>query len=176
MTRHRHDRSTTLARLAAAAVLGPGAGLLGGCGTEAAPTAMAVTAAGKTFQCKLAITQATREKGMGGVPSIGPDEGMLFAFPDAATRNFWMRGCVIDLDIAFIDPFGFVTAVHTMPKEPLQAEGESESAYQSRLKLYPSLAPAQYALEVAPGTLGPLGVKRGTRIDFDRNALKPHIE
>lgn len=176
MTTHRHRRSTTLARLLAVAALGAGAATLGGCGTESAPGMLPVTAGGKTFQCKLALTPATREQGMGGVASIGPDEGMLFAFPDAGARNFWMRGCLVDLDIAFIDPLGFVTAVHTMPKEPLQAEGESESAYQARLKLYPSLAPAQYALEVAPGTLAPLGVRRGVRIEFDRAALKPHIE
>lgn len=146
-----------------------------GCDSGSAPTSMPVSVGGKTFECRLSIDDATREKGMGGVASVGPDEGMLFAFPSASARNFWMRGCITGLDIAFIDPFGFVTAVHTMPAEALQAEGESESAYLARLKLYPSGAPAQYALEVAPGTLGPLGVKRGTKVEFDRAALKPHI-
>lgn len=146
-----------------------------GCDSGTAPASMPVTVAGKTFACRLSIDDATREKGMGGVATVGPDEGMLFAFPAAGARNFWMRGCITGLDIAFIDPFGFVTAVHTMPAEPLQAEGESESAYLARLKLYPSGAPAQYALEVAPGELEKLGVKRGTKVEFDRAALKPHI-
>jgi hypothetical protein len=37
----------------------------------------------------------------------------LVAFTDSQARTFWMRGCIMDLDIAFIDPFGFVTAVVT---------------------------------------------------------------
>ena len=49
---------------------------------------------------------------------------------------------------------------------------ESEDEYLSRLKRYPSIAPAQFALEVAPGTLEPLGVRRGSRLEFDRDALK----
>ena len=52
---------------------------------------------------------------------------------------------------------------------------ESESAYLGRLKRYPSGAPAQFALEVAPGTLEKLGVRRGSRVEFDAAALKPRI-
>ena len=147
-----------------------------GCGSSTPPTTAPVTVAGRTFQCRLSIDNDSREPGLGGVASLGPDEGMLFAFNDSAARTFWMRGCVMDLDIAFIDPLGFVTAVHTMPKEELQRPDETEDQYQARLKRYPSIAPAQYALEVAPGTLAPLGVKRGTRIEFDRASLKNHIK
>ena len=136
---------------------------------------MDVTIGGKTFRCRLALDEATREKGLGGVESLGPDEGMLFAFTDSAERTFWMRGCVMDLDIAFLDPQGFVTAVHTMPKEPLQAEGESEADYLARLIRYPSKGKTKYMLEVAPGTLGPIGVRRGSRAEFDRDALKPFV-
>ena len=38
------------------------------------------------------------------------------------------------------------------------------------------LEAAQYALEVAPGTLAPLGVKRGTRVEVDRELLKKHAK
>lgn len=140
-----------------------------------APATLDVAVGGKTFRCKLAIDDPSREQGLGGVASLGPDEGMLFAFTDSAERTFWMRGCIMDLDIAFLDAQGFVTAVHTMPKEPLQAEGESESGYLARLIRYPSGGKAKYALEVAPGTLAPLGVRRGSRAEFDRDALKPFI-
>lgn len=162
---------------AAALVLAAAASVLpAGCESATPPTSMPVTVAGKTFQCRLSIDNASRELGLGGVASLGPDEGMLFAFTDSQARTFWMRGCIMDLDIAFIDPLGFVTAVHTMPKEDLQQPGESEDQYYARLKRYPSIAPAQYVLEVAPGTLTPLGVKRGTRIEFDRASLKNHIK
>ncbi len=146
-----------------------------GCERAAAPTSIEVTVAGKRFDCRLALDEASRERGLGGVTALAPDEGMLFAFPTAEERTFWMRDCVIDLDIAFLDGKGFVTAVHTMPKEPLRAEGESESAYLGRLKRYPSGAPAQFALEVVPGTFEALGIRRGSRIEFDAALLKPHI-
>lgn len=142
------------------------------CGEPASPATMTVVAGGKSFACKVAADMATREMGMGKATSVGPDEGMIFAFPDAQPRRFWMRRCVIDLDIAFIDPFGFVTAVHTMPKEELQRADETEEQYLARLKGYPSGAPAQFALEVAPGTLAPLGIRQGSRIEFDRDTLK----
>lgn len=147
-----------------------------GCDATTPPVSVPVSAGGKTFACRLAITDATREKGLGGVTSLGADNGMLFAFSDSRPRNFWMYGCVIDLDIAFIDPFGFVTAVHTMPKEAPQSAEESDDVYLGRLKRYPSMGDAQYVLEVEPGTLKPLGVRRGSKVDFDAPALKRFIE
>ncbi len=145
---------------------------LSACSPSQAPQTMEVTAGGRTFTCRLAINEAARDQGLGGVASLGPNEGMIFAFPDAEPHNFWMRRCIMDIDIAFIDPLGIVTAVHTMKAEELQRPDESEAAYFARLKKYPSLAPAQFALEVAPGTLEPLGVRRGSRIEFDRDLLK----
>jgi hypothetical protein len=148
------------------------AATLSACSPSQAPQTMEVTAGGRTFTCRLAINEAARDQGLGGVASLGPNEGMIFAFPDAEPHNFWMRRCIMDIDIAFIDPLGIVTAVHTMKAEELQRPDESEAAYFARLKKYPSLAPAQFALEVAPGTLEPLGVRRGSRIEFDRDLLK----
>lgn len=164
-----------LRRALTALFLAPGA-LVAGCADDAAPTRMEVRIGETRFDCKVSLDDATRQRGLGGVASLGPNEGMIFAFPDSDARNFFMRDCVMDIDIAFIDPFGFVTATYTMPKEELrrEAEGESEQDYLARLKRYPSLAPAQYALEVAPGTLAPLGVRRGTKVEFDRDTLKRH--
>lgn len=168
--RTRAPRRATAALAPVLAALAPV--LAGGCAPSSAPTTAPVTVLGRTFECRLALDEDARERGMGGVASIGPDEGMLFVFPGSEQHNFWMRDCLIGLDIAFIDAAGFVTAVHTMPAEPPRAEGEGEDAYFARLKRYPSLTPAQYALEVAPGTLAPLGVRRGTRVEFDRTLLK----
>jgi uncharacterized membrane protein (UPF0127 family) len=176
----RFKTRTWMARAAAsAATLAPAtimasimAATLSACSPSQAPQTMEVTAGGRTFTCRLAINEAARDQGLGGVASLGPNEGMIFAFPDAEPHNFWMRRCIMDIDIAFIDPLGIVTAVHTMKAEELQRPDESEAAYFARLKKYPSLAPAQFALEVAPGTLEPLGVRRGSRIEFDRDLLK----
>lgn len=142
------------------------------CDSATSTTHAEVKVAGQAFHCRISADDATREKGLGGVASLGPGEGMIFVFADSRERSFWMVDCIMDIDIAFIDPTGFVTAVHTMPKEPLRGEGESEDTYYSRLRRYPSSGPAQFALEVAPGTLGTLGIRRGSRIEFDRDSLK----
>lgn len=131
-----------------------------------------VTIGDRTFTLRLAIDDDARERGLSGVKEIPEEGGMLFIFRDSELRSFWMKDCVIDLDIAFLDPFGIVTAVHTMPKEPPRGERESESAYHARLKRYTSGVPAQFAIEVRPGLFAELGVKRGTRIPLDLAKLK----
>jgi uncharacterized membrane protein (UPF0127 family) len=127
---------------------------------------------GETFTVRLALDDASRQRGLGGVAELKSDEGMLFAFPDAQQRFFWMKDCLIDLDIAFVDPFGFVTAVHTMRKEDPRRADESIPAYESRLARYRSLSPAQFALELAPGTFERLGIKRGSKLELDLPRLK----
>ena len=92
-------------------------------------------------------------------------------FPDAQVRRFWMLDCVIDMDILFLDPLGIVTAVHHMKADP-QRPGESRDAYLGRLKLYPSVAPAQFAIELKAGTADRLGIKTGQKIELDRRRLK----
>lgn len=131
-----------------------------------------VTLGDKEFTLKLAIDNAARERGLGGVTEIPELGGMLFVFPDSQMRSFWMYDCVIDLDIAFLDPFGIVTAVHTMPKEFPRDKGEPDGSYKARLKKYSSLSPAQFAIEVRPGTLKALGIKRGTKIPLELAKLK----
>jgi len=140
--------------------------------TAAGPAIERLTIAGTPFRLTLSADDASRQKGLGGVAELAADEGMLFVFPDAQHRFFWMKGCIMDIDIAFIDPFGFVTAVHTMPKEMPQGPEESAMAYENRLQRYRSLSPAQFAIELAPGTFERLGVKRGTKVDLDLPRLK----
>jgi uncharacterized membrane protein (UPF0127 family) len=167
----RRSAAASLASLAAAlAVATMGAS---GCDpVDPAKDVEKVVIAGKTFQLKIAADDASRAKGMGGVKEFPADGGMIFIFPDAQPRSFWMVDCHVDLDIAFLDPLGIVTAVHTMPKEELRREGETLAAYQARLKKYSSGAPAQFAIEVQPGTFRTLGIKRGSKIDLDLKRLK----
>ncbi len=131
-----------------------------------------VVLGGETFQLQLAVNEAARQKGLGGVASLAKDGGMLFVFTDAAPRNFWMYGCLMDLDIAYVGPLGRVLSTYTMPKEPLKGADESEEAYRARLPYYPSMSAARYVIEVAPGTLERLGVKVGTMLELDRERLK----
>lgn len=121
----------------------------------------------RTYSLEVASDDAARSKGMGGRTSMPDDGGMLFVFPDSQRRGFWMRDCTLDLDIIFVDPLGYVTAVHTMPAEPPRRADETESAYLARLKNYSSISPAQFAIELRAGEAERLGIKPNQKIDAE---------
>lgn len=127
---------------------------------------------GRRFDLVLAMTPESRTRGLGGVERVAPDGGMFFVFPDARPRSFWMYDCLTDIDIAYVDPIGYVTAVHTMPAKPLRGDAESEFAYRERLPGYSSRYPAQFAIELAPGTFESLGISAGDRLPIPVERLK----
>lgn len=153
-----------------------GRGAAEGASKHKAPPTEKITIAGTTYSLELALDDDARTKGMGGRTTLAPDAGMLFIFPDSQRRSFWMRDCTLDLDIIFVDPLGFVTAVHHMPAEPPRRPGETESAYLARLKNYPSVSPAQFAIEVRGGELKKLNVKPNDKIDADWRRLKKMVK
>lgn len=131
-----------------------------------------VRIAGKAFHLELALDNDTRMKGLGGRTFIEPDGGMLFAFRAPQPLNFVMRDCPIPIDILFLDGTGRVVATHTMLPEEPQRDGESEAAYEGRLKRYESRFDAQFVIELAGHTLDTLPVKEGDKIDFDLDGVK----
>ncbi|MFM1935139.1 MAG: hypothetical protein RI990_98 [Planctomycetota bacterium] len=133
------------------------------------------TIKGQPFTLTVSASDPTRQRGLGGVTEIPVDGGMAFAFPDAQLRGFWMKDCVIDMDIVYLDPLGYVTAVHTMRKEPPQFEGEPQQYYEARLPRYSSLLPAQFAIELRAGRAAELGIRTQDRLEVDLAALKAAI-
>jgi uncharacterized membrane protein (UPF0127 family) len=105
--------------------------------------------------CLLAAdTPEQRERGLMGVTDLGPYEGMLFRFPKAENRGFWMRNTPMPLSIAYFDAGGrFVSHADMAPC------GDSE-----KCPTYPSAGPAQYALEVERGRLAEVGADAGATL------------
>lgn len=120
-----------------------------------------VTIAGKTWNVELAVTTEQRRAGLAGRASLKDGEGMLFIFESSQSREFWMRGCLTAIDIAFLDADRRVINIATMYPQPGVSEG--------RLKVYRSAGPALYALEVAGGQLASAGVKPGDQAIFSSN-------
>jgi uncharacterized protein len=58
---------------------------------------------GHSFVFETAATEAARERGLGGRPSLGQDEGMLFTFDRAGNYCFWMKGMQFPIDILWFD-------------------------------------------------------------------------
>ena len=126
---------------------------------------------GESFTLEVAREPATQFRGLGGRTHLDPHGGMLFVFPFPRPTAFVMRDCPIAIDVAFLDPSGRVIAVHEMTPEPPRGADESEMAYESRLKQYPSGLPAMFAIETAGGRFRQLGVKGGDLIEIDAASL-----
>lgn len=141
-------------------------GSIGSSGTER------ITINGETFTLEVADSPALIERGLMHRESIPDDGGMLFIFPRADYRNFWMGHCLVDIDILFLSPLGVVTAAHEMKAEPPQRDDESDAAYSARMPRYPSVQPTQFAIELQAGTIRRLGIKTGDRITLDYLRLK----
>lgn len=103
-----------------------------------------------TIDVAIARTPEQREKGLMSRKSLGEMEGMLFIFPDAAPRSFWMKNTLIPLDIIYISQDTRIVKIVTA--EPCQEDP---------CPMYDSLKPAMYVLEVNAGFAEKHGVKEG---------------
>jgi uncharacterized membrane protein (UPF0127 family) len=135
---------------------------------EAPPvTLMTALISGQAFELELAVTPEARERGLMERLDLPPDGGMLFAFPDEARRRFWMKNTRLDLDIVYLDSAARVVSTASMCVEPPQAERETDAQYEARLPLYPSTAPARFAIEFRSGTLALLHLAPGDQVCLD---------
>ncbi len=127
---------------------------------------------GKAFQLELAVDDKARTLGLAGREKIEPDGGMLFVFPDTRYRSFWMKECLVKMDLLFLDSRGRIVRVHEMKTEPPRRPDESVRGYERRLKLYASRRPVQFAIELEAGSIVRLKLKPGQAVALDVDRLK----
>lgn len=111
-----------------------------------------ITATGEhDFMVEIADDDAERERGLMFRPALADDRGMLFQFPDAGERGFWMKDTPSSLDILYIDPAGRIVSIasHTTPFS--QA-------------IIPSNGAANGVLELRAGRAEEIGAKAGDRV------------
>ncbi len=134
----------------------------------------AVTIAGHTFCLELSADLPSRGQGLMNRQSIAEEGGMLFVFPGADIRSFWMANCLVDIDLIFLDPMGRVTATHRMVTLPPRRADEPVLDYERRARAqsYFSRLPAQFAVELKSGWLDRLGVAVDDKIELDLARLK----
>ena len=154
--------------------------ICGGCNWFAAPerndlTTMEtarITIKGQQVEAWLAVTNEQRTSGLmqvteeeltpipddAGQAAPGILRGMLFVFPVEQPLGFWMRNTIIPLDIAYIRRDGVIVNIYTMA--PLE------------IRIYPSVEPAIFALEVRAGTFAQLGIQPGDHVEIPESVLK----
>ncbi len=119
------------------------------------PTAT-IRLAGHQFTVELAYTRQSRDTGLMYRKELAANHGMLFIFSQPGYRSFYMKNCLIDIDIAFIDSYGRIINTTTMRKP---RTGQP-------LRYYSSFAPAKYALEVPAGTIRRLHIIPGMQVQI----------
>ena len=143
-----------------------------GCETTPAITSTTVNITGEAYELELALNRDDRERGLMDRTSIPAHGGMLFVFRDAEERSFWMKNCVIDIDLMFLDSRGTVMSIHRMVSEEPKDENESPWIYEARLKHYWSNGPARFAIELSAGSLDRLKIEVNDNIVLDLPLLK----
>ena len=131
-------------------------GMLGlvACGeTQDIPQQLAVRQlelAGQVLKVQVADDDAEREKGLMFVKSMPDMEGMLFTWPEAHERSFWMRNTYIPLDLIYIRQGKIVSMIAWA--KPFDETG------------LPSGGPADMVLEVNGGWAGAHKVQVGASV------------
>jgi len=134
-----------------------------------------VTIGGKKFELEVAADAPSRTRGLGKRASVPAGTGMIFVFKVSDMMSFWMYDCLTDMDVAYVDRNGKIVSIETMKAEPLRAPTETDEAYKSRLKHYPSAGEGLYAIELPPGEFTKLGAKPGDTITLDHAKFKSYL-
>jgi uncharacterized membrane protein (UPF0127 family) len=105
------------------------------------------------FNVEVARTEEQQAQGLMFREKLGPNEGMVFPFPQPRPASFWMKNTLIPLDMIFIRPDGSIgrIAVNTVPHS-LEPVAFNE--------------PTAAVLELAGGRTVQLGIKAGDRVSW----------
>ena len=111
---------------------------------------MRLSAGMHVIRAEVANNFDTRGRGLMFRESLGPNQGMLFVFEDAAPHCMWMKNTLIPLSVAFIAADGTIVNIADMkPKD--------ESTHCARQAV-------PYALEMDRGWFASRGIKAGQKI------------
>ena len=103
---------------------------------------------------ELAQTPAQKAQGLMYRTQLGPREGMLFRWPNAQPRTFWMRNTCLPLDMLFIAPDGTIAGI----LEQVPTLNDAPRGIP---------CPANRVLEVNAGFCRKYGIKAGQKVALD---------
>ena len=112
----------------------------------------------QTLLVELADTPSQHAQGLMFRKKLDDGRGMIFVFPNAEIRSFWMKNTFIPLSVGFFDENKKLIDIQDM--------AATISEMQSDLPSYQSRGPAMYALEVNQGWFKKHKIKPGDRFDF----------
>ncbi|MDE3055076.1 MAG: DUF192 domain-containing protein [Verrucomicrobiota bacterium] len=110
---------------------------------------------------EMATTPKECEQGLMGRKEVPEGTGMLFVFPSAKQRSFWMKNTLVPLSIAFCDEEHTIFQIIDMPLPPKDAPSPP---------LFISSRPARYAIEVPMGWFQKKKIYEGMKFSFPNQA------
>lgn len=106
------------------------------------------------FDARMALTQAARGKGLGGVTSLGPRDAMILVFPSDDTWKIWMKDMQVPIDIVWLSKDRRVVYSVT-------------NVSPDNSDTFTPDAPARYVVELPAGTVTSQNIKTGRTAVFD---------
>ncbi len=111
------------------------------------------------IRAEVANTFETRARGLMYRESLGPNQGMLFVFPDVNRHCMWMKNTPAPLSVAFIDERGEVVSISEMAPHTENPHCAAK--------------PARFALEMSAGWFAAKGIRAGSKIQGLDKAPQP---
>lgn len=111
---------------------------------------------GSEWECELCLEPMSRSIGMGARESFPPKTAMIFVHPNSSVLSFWMKDCLVDMDMVFVDATGTISAMHEAKLQTLRRQTQTLVSYEAGLKRYGSNRRAKYVIELPAGTLAAL--------------------
>ncbi|GIW76795.1 MAG: hypothetical protein KatS3mg104_1858 [Phycisphaerae bacterium] len=109
------------------------------------------------IRLEVANDPAKRSRGLMFRSSLPRDQGMLFVFPEAAERGFWMKNTYIPLDIIYLNSERRIISIKQMQPHDLSTTSSD--------------GPAMFAIELNAGRATELGLVVGQVVDIPPQAL-----
>ena len=103
------------------------------------------------IQAEVAQTPEERTIGLMFRKTMGANDGMLFAFDEAAPQCFWMKNTLLPLSAAFVSDDGVVVNIEEMKPQTLDS--------------HCSAKPVRFVLEMNQGWFAKRGIKSGTKLE-----------
>ena len=102
------------------------------------------------IQAMVAQTPDERSTGLMFRKEMGPNEGMLFIFEQAATQCFWMKNTLLPLSAAFVRDDGSIVNIEDMKPQTTNGHCSKE--------------PVRFVLEMHQGWFAKKGLKPGSTL------------
>jgi hypothetical protein len=118
---------------------------------------------GKKIFVEIVATEPDRSRGLTYRPNLSKGEGMIFAFPDARKRPFWMYHTYLSIDVSYVKSDGELLEINPMKK---MRNPDDEKA--ARNSMVPTKVEAHYVLETGYEFMKEAGYRPGDKFTLPK--------